>query len=70
MAKTALTTPKGAIARAVNDEIDEETRAHRLRAVHFRYERRLHAIEGRYFEDQAQARADYLREIAEIEGAS
>jgi hypothetical protein len=68
LAKTLSTTPKGALIRATLDEIDEETRAHRLRAVNFRYERRLHDIESRYFEDQCQARADYMREIAEITG--
>jgi hypothetical protein len=69
VAKTALSTaPKGMLARATLDEIDEESRAHRLRAANFRYERRLHDIESRYFEDQCRARADYMREIAEISG--
>ena len=68
MAKTAMTTPKGALARASMEEIADDERAHRQRAVNFRYERRLHDIESRYFEDQCQARADYLREIAEING--
>jgi hypothetical protein len=69
MAKTALSTaPTGAIARAILEEIDEETRAHKLRAASFRYERRLHSIEARYFEDQCLARGDYMREVAEITG--
>jgi hypothetical protein len=68
MTKTALSTPKSTLARIALDEIAEETRAHRLRAINFRYERRLHDIESRYFEDQCQARADYMREIAEVTG--
>ena len=68
MAKILSATPKGAITRATLDEIEEETRALRLRAINFRYQRRLHDIESRYFEDQCQARADYMREIAEVTG--
>jgi len=68
MAKTAMTTPKGSLARIALDEIADDERAHRLRAASFKFQRRLHDIETAYFEAQATARSDYLAEVAEING--
>jgi uncharacterized protein (DUF885 family) len=68
MAKTAMTTPKSALVRATLDEIEDDERAHRLRAASFKFQRRLHDIETAYFEAQATARSDYLAEVATING--
>lgn len=53
------------VVAATTAEIDEDRRVHELRAASFRLERRLHDIKSRSFEAEAQARADYLQEIAE-----
>jgi len=66
MAKTVITTPKVALIRATQAEID--ARAHRLRAATWKLERRLHDIETACFEAQAAARTDYLAEVAAING--
>jgi hypothetical protein len=68
MAKTALSTPKNALARLALAEIADDERAHRLRAASFKFQRRLHDIETAYFEAQATARSDYLAEVAAING--
>ena len=68
MAKTAMTTPKSALIRATLDEIDDDAKAHRLRAASFKFQRRLHDIETAYFEAQAAARSDYLAEVEAING--
>jgi len=70
MAKSAITTPKGALARATLDEISDDERAHRLRAASFKFQRRLHDIETAYFEAQAAARSDYLAEVEAINGGA
>ena len=70
MSKTLSTTPKLAIARATLAEIDDNARAHRLRAASFKFQKRLHEIEAAYFAAEADARRDYLAEVAEIHGGA
>jgi len=68
MANSLSTTPKLVIARATLAEIDDNARSHRLRAASFKFQTRLHEIEAAYFAAEADARADYLAEVAEING--
>jgi hypothetical protein len=67
-AKSALTTTKAALARSCDAKVADDHRAHLLRAASWKYERRLHDIRQAVFEAKAQARQDYLDEVAEIEG--
>ena len=66
MAKV-MTAQQSVLARA-NGEIDDDHRAHLLRAASFKFERRLHDIHAAAFEAQSKARAEYLQEVAEING--
>ena len=68
MAKTMTTTSQAALART-NGEIDDDAKAHLLRAASFKFERRLHDIQSAAFEAQSKARVDYLAEVAEINGS-
>ena len=63
-------TTQSALTRIALDEIADDERAHRLRAASFKFQRRLHDIETAYFEAEADARRDYLQEVAEINGGA
>ena len=68
MAKTLL-TQQTALAR-MGEEIEDDHRAHLLRAANFKLHRRLHDIDAAYFAEQEKARAEYLAEVAEINSGS